>query len=165
MIKKKVCMLGAFAVGKTSLVEQYVRSIFSEKYHTTVGVKIDKKQIFVKKTDMTIILWDIHGKDAFQDIRTSYLRGASGCIYVVDGTRAETLPVAQDLIQMVESEIGNVPYVIAFNKSDIFESWEIDPKVIDQYSNSGKIALRTSAKNNEGVEKAFFSLAERLLEY
>ena len=45
MIQKKVCMLGAAGVGKTSLVSRYVRSIFSDKYLTTLGVKIDKKVI------------------------------------------------------------------------------------------------------------------------
>jgi len=44
VVQKKVCMLGAYSVGKTSLVSQYVNSIFSEKYTTTIGVKIDKKQ-------------------------------------------------------------------------------------------------------------------------
>ncbi len=48
MLQKKICMVGAFATGKTSLVAQFVRSIFSEKYQTTVGVKIDKKQLIFK---------------------------------------------------------------------------------------------------------------------
>ena len=45
MIQKKICMLGAFAVGKTSLVQRYVHSLYSDKYLTTVGVKIDKKAL------------------------------------------------------------------------------------------------------------------------
>lgn len=163
MIKKKVCMLGAFAVGKTSLVERYVKSMFSEKYHTTVGVKIDKKQIRVENTDMDIILWDIHGKDTFQDIRPSYLRGTSGCIYVIDGTRAETLSVALDLMKKVESNIGEVPYVMAFNKCDICDEWEIKPEILEQYTRSGKNVFKTSAKDGSSVEDAFLTLAKLLL--
>lgn len=165
MIKKKICMLGAFAVGKTSLVQRYVKSIFSEKYHTTVGVKIDKKQIRLKGTDMDLVLWDIHGKDTFQDIRTSYLRGSSGCIYVVDGTRAETLTVALELVKKVESAVGTLPCVFAFNKWDIKNEWEIDSKNVDQYVKSGTMAIKTSAKDGCGVENAFVSLAEVLLEH
>jgi GTPase SAR1 family protein len=45
MLKKKICVLGAFAGGKTSLVRRYVYSLFSEKYHITIGVKVDKKQV------------------------------------------------------------------------------------------------------------------------
>ena len=47
MTQKKVCMVGTSGVGKTSLVAKFVRSIFSDKYLTTVGVKIDKKTVTV----------------------------------------------------------------------------------------------------------------------
>jgi len=66
MIKKKVCMLGAFAVGKTSLVQRFVNSIFSVKYQTTIGVKIDQKMISLGETEVNLLLWDIHGEDDFQ---------------------------------------------------------------------------------------------------
>ena len=45
MLQKKICMLGGFGVGKTSLVSRFVTSIFSDNYLTTIGVKIDKKSI------------------------------------------------------------------------------------------------------------------------
>ena len=76
MFKMKVCMLGAFAVGKTSLVQQYVNSIFSEKYQTTLGVKIDKKSLQVDGQQLELILWDLAGEDEFMEVRSSYLRGS-----------------------------------------------------------------------------------------
>ena len=39
MSQKKICLLGGFGVGKTSLISRYVHSIFSDKYLTTIGVK------------------------------------------------------------------------------------------------------------------------------
>ena len=89
MIQKKVCMIGSFGVGKTSLVARFVRSIFSEKYQTTVGVKIDKKILEVGDKQVTLVLWDIAGEDALTTVRPSQLRGASGYILVVDGLRRE----------------------------------------------------------------------------
>jgi GTPase SAR1 family protein len=74
VIKKKICMVGSFAVGKTSLVRQYVRSMFSEKYHSTVGVKIDKKSVAVDDRTVDLILWDIQGEDEFQRVHIAYLR-------------------------------------------------------------------------------------------
>ena len=97
MIEKKICMLGSFAVGKTSLVTRFVTSIFSDRYLTTIGVKIDKKIVSLAGRDITLIVWDIHGDDEFQRIRTSYLRGASGYLLVVDGTRRDTLATAMGL--------------------------------------------------------------------
>ena len=81
-------MLGGFSVGKTSLIKRFVESVFSEKYLTTVGVKIDKKTVDVQGRSVNLILWDIAGEDDTATIRMSYLRGCSGYLRVADGTPA-----------------------------------------------------------------------------
>ena len=55
MIQKKICMLGGFAVGKTSMVARFVSSIFSDKYLSTVGVKIDKKTVTIDGCDVVLV--------------------------------------------------------------------------------------------------------------
>ena len=94
MIQKKICLLGGFGVGKTSLVSRYVHSIFSDKYLTTVGVKIDKKSVTLDGTVVDLVIWDIYGQDDYQKVRMSYLRGAAGYLLVADGTRRSTLDTA-----------------------------------------------------------------------
>ena len=157
-------MLGAFAVGKTSLVQQYVYSIFSEKYHTTVGVKVDKRKTSLNGREIDLILWDLHGEDEFQEVRMSYLRGASGCLYVIDGTRRATLDVALDLRKRAEEAIGVVPSILAFNKWDLEQEWEIGQTTMDGLAEEGAVVIRTSAKTGQLVEEAFRSLAEMMLE-
>ena len=117
LIKKKICMLGAFAVGKTSLVRRYVENIFSEKYQTTIGVKIDKKTIMVEDRAMALVLWDLSGKDSIFEIRTSYLRGASGYLLVVDKIRKNTLDLALDIHKMAQDILGDVPFLLLINLS------------------------------------------------
>lgn len=78
MSKFKVCMLGAFAVGKTSLVQRYVHSLFSDRYQTTLGVRIDKKSLRLAERSIEVILWDLAGEDDFINVRGSYLRGSAG---------------------------------------------------------------------------------------
>jgi small GTP-binding protein len=163
-LKKKVCLIGAFAVGKTSLVRQYVDSLFSEKYLSTVGVKIDKKQMVVQGRTMDLIIWDLHGEDDFQSVRMSYLRGASGCIYVADGTRRATLDTALMLRQRVEAAIGPTPAILALNKCDLEKLWEIDPQTIPVRSEKGFPILQTSARTGQSVEAAFETLAAMMLE-
>ena len=85
MIQKKVCLLGTSGVGKTSLVAQFVHSMFSEKYLTTVGVKIDKKTVPLNGTEVTLVLWDLAGDAYFQRLLSSSLRGTSGYLLVADG--------------------------------------------------------------------------------
>jgi small GTP-binding protein len=162
MIQKKVCMLGGFAVGKTSLVSQFVSSIFSDKYHTTIGVKIDKKRVALLRGEMELMLWDIYGEDDYQKVRMSYLLGASAYLLVADGTRPETIDVAMTLQQAAEREIGRVPFVLAINKVDLADQWRIERGHLEMVAAKGWKVLRTSAKTGEGVEEAFMILARAM---
>jgi len=164
MIKKKIAMLGAFAVGKTSLVQQYVNSIFSEKYQTTIGVKIDQKTISVEGNEMTLMLWDLYGDDDFMKMKPSYLIGAAGYFLVADGTRNETIEVAIQLQAMASATTNNAPFILLINKSDLTETWEIPAEAIHSLQQKGWQVLLTSAKENLMVEEAFQKLARRMLE-
>ena len=164
MIKKKICMLGAFSVGKTSLVQRFVKSMFSEKYLTTVGVKIDKKTVSVDGQDVSLLLWDIYGEDEFQKVKTSYLRGAGGYFLVVDLTRRNTLDTAFVLRERAREAVGDIPFVLLLNKSDLEDEWEIDDTAIEELSEEGFSVIKTSAKTGVGVEHAFVSLTRKMLE-
>jgi small GTP-binding protein len=164
MLQKKICMLGSFSVGKTSLVRRYVHGFFDEKYQTSIGVKIDKKIVNVLGEDVELILWDIYGEDRFQKVQMSYLSGMFGYLLVVDPTRRDTLDEALDLQQRVVEAKGSLPSILAFNKCDLLEDWDIDPDRIAQIEANGQIVLRTSAKTGEGVELAFSRLTQAMLE-
>ncbi len=163
MIQKKICMLGGFAVGKTSMVQQFVSSLFSEKYLTTVGVKIDKKVVDISGRAVTMMLWDLAGEDGFQKIQTSYLRGAAGYLLVVDGTRRSTLETAFEIQERIEMELGPLPFVIAMNKVDLKADWEFTDEDFAKVCKLGCTTIETSAKTGDGIENAFVKLATSIL--
>jgi small GTP-binding protein len=163
LIQKKICLLGGFGVGKTSLVARYVHSMFSDKYLTTIGVKIDKKGVAVDHTQVELVIWDIYGHDDFQKLRLSYLRGASGYLLVADGTRQATLETADELQRLAEDAIGRAPFVLAINKADLRDQWQIDAAAIEQRKRAGWHVIETSAKTGEMVEGAFATLARGML--
>ncbi|HUO33592.1 MAG TPA: Rab family GTPase [Candidatus Acidoferrum sp.] len=164
MLQKKICMLGSFSVGKTSLVRRFVSGIFSDKYQTSIGVKIDNKTVEISGEEVKLLLWDIYGEDRFQKVQMSYLNGMSGYLLVVDPTRRETLEDALDLQQRVKESKGEVPSVLVLNKSDLLKDWDIDSDRIALLERNGQIVLCTSAKTGEGVELAFSRLARAMLE-
>jgi small GTP-binding protein len=161
-LQKKICMLGAFSVGKTSLVKRFIQSVFSEAYLTTVGVKIDKKTVELPNRTVNLILWDLAGEDDISSLRMSYLRGAAGYVLVADGTRAATLEVALSLRQRVEADFGPLPFVLLLNKNDLREGWAIGDDEIERLRQSGWWVRSTSARTGEGVDEAFGTLAERV---
>jgi small GTP-binding protein len=164
MIQKKICLLGGFAVGKTSLVSRFVHSIFSDKYLTTVGVKIEKKSLTLEKGALDLVVWDIYGEDDFQKVRMSYLRGASGYLLVVDGTRKSTLDTALALHEAAGQTIGKVPCVLVINKADLASIWEIDQATVTRLLQAGWRVMQTSAKSGEGVEEVFATLGRAMLD-
>lgn len=164
MIQKKICMLGTFAVGKTSLVRRFVESIYSDNYLTTVGVKIDKKVMEAEGREVMLLLWDIQGEESASALQRSYLRGASGYLLVADGTRKDTLYTALSIQAKTQETLGEAPFLLLLNKADLTEQWAIDEREIEALAHKGWHVLRTSAKTGAGVEEAFLSLARKLLE-
>jgi small GTP-binding protein len=161
--EKKICMMGAPGVGKTSLVRRYVESIFSDKYLSTVGVKIDRKVVTLGEHTVSLLLWDIQGEDRYQWVRLQYLSGAAGYILVVDGTRPKTFEVAMGLQENAEGRVGNVPFIMLLNKADLKQEWQIDLPSAGRLQSAGWTILETSAKSGENVNEAFEDLARRTL--
>src|ERR1700678_875370 len=159
-LKKKICMVGQFGVGKTSLVRRFVDSIFDERYLTSIGVKIDRKDVTVGSSSVTLMLWDLAGEDDLAQLKVSHLRGASGYILVADGCRASSLTKAVELQQRIADQLGPVPFVLLLNKADPRDRWEIQQSAIAEY---GWRTFETSAKAGSGVEEMFLALAEKLL--
>lgn len=162
-LQKKVCLLGAFAVGKTSLVRRYVDASYSDKYLTTVGVAIKKRLVTVDTQDVNLIIWDLAGEDEFQKVQLSYLRGAMGYLLVADGTRRTTLDTAKLLQQRVIAQVGPLPFILLVNKTDLRAEWEFDETALTEFTAQGWDVIQTSAQSGAGVEAAFELLARKML--
>lgn len=161
MIQKKICLLGAFSVGKTSLIQRYVSSIFTDQYLTTVGVKVDKKEMSVSGTDMTLMIWDLAGEDDYSKLQKSYLRGAAGYILVIDGTRPGSLDTAIEIHELAQDTLGKVPFVVALNKADLVDQWQLTEPSLARLNDGA--SLRTSAKTGDNVQQMFVTLSEMML--
>jgi len=156
-------MLGSLSVGKTSLVEQYVNSIFSDKYLSTVGVKISKKSVNIDGTDTSLVLWDMEGKDDYTEINMLYLRGAMGFFVVADLTRLDTFDTALKLRKIVLDMLRqDIPNMLLLNKSDL-PDWEVDNERVEEARASGIKIMYTSAKMGKAVDEAFETLARDML--
>ena len=162
MIQKKICLLGPFATGKTSLIKRFVDSIFSDKYLTTIGVKIDKKSLSIANKDVNLIIWDIEGEDDHSQIKGNYLRGASGYIIVADGTRPDTLTSALSIHQSTQTILTRAPAILALNKADLEDQWLIPPEALDKVDDDLTL-MKTSAKSGENVDHLFTTLSQKML--
>jgi hypothetical protein len=158
MIRKKICLLGAYAVGKSSLVRRYVHSEYDDRYLTTVGVKVEKKECVVGDHRVSLVIWDLHGEDRWQAVRASYLRGTAGALLVADGTRLESLQVMGQLRERLLEQNPEAVVVTLVNKVDREEDFVLSRDEWRSRVDWGPIVF-TSALTGDGVEEAFQTLA------
>lgn len=162
-IQKKVCLLGDFAVGKTSLVRRFVEGRFDDKYLSTIGVKASRKTLVRKDHILNLLIWDLAGGDDFTSRDTSYLLGAAGALIVCDLTRQETLNAFSYYTDQLLASNPNVALVFTGNKVDLVSEQAITIQDMLQVSHLLNAPfVFTSAKTGEKVEEAFELLATQL---
>ena len=179
-MKKKVVLLGASAVGKTSLIRRYVFDHFDDSYISTIGSKVTMKELSIPRpygtVKLTLMIWDLIGREGYTAFHSRSFVGVHGALLVADLTRDETLASLERYwIPLLYKVVENVPLVFACNKSDLTGEVEFKAEdlaeVASKYSvGTGNVLPRnlstsypTSAKIGNNVERAFESLGHLML--
>lgn len=174
MISKKICMVGDFGVGKTSLIRRFVDRQFSDQYLSTVGVKISRKPLELEKVkqqekqNIQLLIWDLEGHTKFKAIAPSYLQGSSGAIIVADVSRTETLERIPEHIQLFSSVNPKGSMIVALNKSDLIDQEKLTKliQIVQLKEELQQVSgiYQTSAKTGLYVDEIFQQLAYKSLE-
>jgi len=159
-LTRKVCLLGDFAVGKTSLVRRFVEGRFDEKYLSTIGVKVDRKVLRLPTSgaavELTLMLWDLASGPGRGPVVPSYYRGAAGAIIVCDLTRPETLSAVSHYARGFLAPNPAAQLVVAANKVDLAEERRLGDEDLAAVASEHHVPLfLTSARTGEQVEAMF----------
>src|SRR3972149_259575 len=167
-MKTKVCLVGEAAVGKTSLIRRYVLDEFEDKYITTLGAKVSKKELAFDLPDrdlavqMDMTIWDIMGEKGFRDLlKEAFFHGAKGILAVCDITRYSTLKELDDWVQSVFNVVGEIPVVYAVNKVDLTDEVMVmygDREIQQSTRAFDAPYFFTSARSGDQVDDAFRAL-------
>jgi small GTP-binding protein len=160
--RKKVCFIGASAVGKTSLVATYSAAAFSSEYQSTLGVMITTAVVSISERLKELVVWDIKGESEFYRIPPVYLNGSSGCVLVADGTRRSTLEYALDLRSRMMEIAGEIPHVLLINKMDLTDLWEIEEDLISSVRSQVRNVYTCSARGGITIHTAMEDLAREM---
>lgn len=161
MVSKKIILTGSFGVGKTSLFNQFLYRRFSEKYLTTIGVKVDKKVVKVGDREISLLIWDVAGEVDQDKVPKSYFLGSSAVLYVFDLTRPSTWLNIQSDMDFLNDLLPDVLIKVVGNKVDLVNEQQIE-RVHSQIAIQPDIL--TSAKTGSNVEELFVGVGRHLLE-
>ncbi len=126
----KIVLLGDGAVGKTSLVRRFVDQKFDDKYITTIGVNVKKKEL--EDLDLKFMIWDIYGQKLNTKLHASNYSGAEGAIIVYDLTRKASFENINFWLKDLFSVTGEIPFIVVGNKFDILEDFREEVGNIDE---------------------------------
>lgn len=166
--RKKICLLGDYSVGKTSLIRRFVHNRFEDKYISTIGVNVSRKTVSVSPVgnvvEITMMIWDLAGGEEFSQMQGSYLRGADGAMLVCDLTRAKTLDHLETQAHNFLRINPTSKLVVVANKKDLVNQMILTGDQLDTVAAAFDTRyFRTSAKTGDDVEAAFRFLGELLV--
>ncbi|MBL8669186.1 MAG: GTP-binding protein [Alphaproteobacteria bacterium] len=168
-VTKKICLIGQFGVGKTSLVRRYVLGQFSPKYQATVGVNVYKHSDRVARqgTEVSVnqIIWDVDG--ALQNVAVlgNYLRGSAGAIVVGDISVDASLAAMETHLARFRAQLPGRPVVVALNKIDLVDPSTAEAAAERTRAGLGLVTVLTSAADGTAVPELFRTLASLILEH
>ena len=167
--KLKMLLLGAAAVGKTSLIQNFIKGKFEKDYKMTIGTDIFTKDVIVnynnEEVPVTLSIWDIAGQERFSFFRTSFYKGATGAMIVFDLTRYDTFnPGIVKWLKELWGESGRIPVVILGNKNDLKKYRAVKGEDVDKFAKKIRCNfLETSAKSGDYVEESFNYIAKEMI--
>ncbi len=167
-LKRKVLLLGDGAVGKTSLIRKFVTDKFDDKYISTIGTKVTKKEMRIETSGEEVLLilmiWDILGQKGYKSVQATSYKGGEGVMVVCDLTRKETLDNLKEYwIPELQKAVGEIPMIFVGNKSDLLEERQITEEELGAVAAEfNSTHFMGSAKTGENVEAIFEKLGEEV---
>ena len=153
----KVVLVGDSFVGKTNIMNKYLKDEFHEDSKATVGVEFGSKQFTIEGHSIKAQIWDTAGQERYKAITSAYYKGAKGAFVVYDITRKSSFESIDKWVNdLTAAADKKITIVVIGNKSDLEDQRQIPKEKGEEKAAKLEVAfLETSAFSGENLDKAF----------
>jgi len=164
----KLCIFGDGGVGKTTMTERYVTGLFKEDTRMTIGSDFHIKTVDINGKQVLLQIWDFAGEKQFRFLLPTYVRGASGGIFMYDLTRFSSLKNLDEWLEALLKGIDQedpLPIILVGGKKDLEFKRAVSHGMAEMKMHEHNIEynIECSAKTGENVEEVFYTIAEIMM--
>ncbi|GAA6046796.1 hypothetical protein JCM3770_005647 [Rhodotorula araucariae] len=164
---RKLVLLGESAVGKSSLVLQFVKGQFDDYRESTIGAAFLTQTVPVDSGNFVKFeIWDTAGQERYKSLAPMYYRSAHAAVVVYDITSAASLLKARAWISELQRQADpSIVVCLAGNKLDLADAGQrqVSTEEAQKFADEeGLMFAEVSAKTAQGVEEMFKRIAERM---
>jgi len=159
-------IFGDSQTGKTTLTHRFLTNLFKEDISMTLGVDFMLKAVDIDNVKIKLQIWDFAGEERFRFLFPSYIRGASGAIFMYDITNYGSLAHVDDWYEVVDKEIDyEFPIIFVGGKTDLNHLKEVSTRKAMEvaHSKGADGFIECSSKTGENVQKIFQLLTKLIL--
>lgn len=186
----KIVVFGDIGVGKSTLLDSSTTNLFKSDSKMTIGVdflvkslevgenfesdttklkgvKLRKKKLKINGKKVKLQIWHFGGEERFRFLLPTYVKGASGGLFMYDITNYSSLAHIDDWLTTIKKEIKSLfPLVVAGGKGDLTEQREVSAKEAINIAKSRDLDafIECSSKTSENVEEVFETLTRLMLQ-
>lgn len=161
----RIILVGDTMTGKTSIIERFVKGVFTDSKTSTIGVGNCSLTVNVNGVDVLLQIWDTAGQEQYRSMIPSYYRGAHGAVFVFSLTDPDSLEHIPNWIEDFSIYCPRGEYVVAGNKSDLVEIDALEKEIFSKVQQYGFTFMRTSAKEDIGISELFNVLVEMIMNH
>lgn len=163
---EKIVLIGSSSVGKTSILNRFIRNSFSSVAEPTIGASFLTKVLDIEGSQIKLDIWDTGGSEKYKSLTPMYYRDASLAILVIDITNEDSLIDADEWFSTFKEKGPQDAIVVcAANKCDLESNRKISKKDAEDFvfKNQIEIMVETSAMTGAGIKELFAEIGKILL--
>ncbi|OHT03785.1 Ras-related protein YPTC6 [Tritrichomonas foetus] len=162
----KIILIGDSGVGKTNLLNQFVRNQFNPESKTTIGVEFATKTVQINGKTIKAQIWDTAGQERYRAITSAYYKGANGALLMFDITNSVSFnSLHKWLKELRDNSDTKVTIMLIGNKCDMKQMRSITVHEASDFAETEQLLfIETSALDATNVKEAFIKLISTILE-